>query len=201
LPHKPVLLTFDDGSAGQYTRALPLLRRHHFVATFFVMTVALDKPGWLSRAEVRALDHAGMTIAAHTWDHHPVTQYTAADWPRQLIEPRDELAGIVGHPSACSPTRTASGARRRSPTCSAGASPPPSSWPASSTPPTHAGRYADHRPLADRSGASARHPRRLLTLPPRAVVTDGHFVHVEAGMGFPPTVLRTYASDVGTGVT
>jgi peptidoglycan/xylan/chitin deacetylase (PgdA/CDA1 family) len=68
------------------------------VATFFVMTVVLDKPGWLSRGEVRALDRAGMTIAAHTWDHHPVTQYTAADWPRQLIEPRDELAGIVGHP-------------------------------------------------------------------------------------------------------
>jgi peptidoglycan/xylan/chitin deacetylase (PgdA/CDA1 family) len=98
LPHKPVLLTFDDGSAGQYTRALPILRRHHFVATFFVMTVVLDKPGWLSRGEVRALDRAGMTIGAHTWDHHPVTQYTAADWPRQLIEPRDELAGIVGHP-------------------------------------------------------------------------------------------------------
>ena len=98
LPPKPVLLTFDDGSAGQYTRALPILRRHHFVATFFVMTVVLDKPGWLSRGEVRALDRAGMTIAAHTWDHHPVTQYTAADWRRQLIEPRDELADIIGHP-------------------------------------------------------------------------------------------------------
>jgi peptidoglycan/xylan/chitin deacetylase (PgdA/CDA1 family) len=98
LPHKPVLLTFDDGSAGQYTRALPILRHHHFVATFFVMTVVLDKPGWLSRGEVRALDRAGMTIGAHTWDHHAVTQYTAVDWPRQLIEPRDELAGIVGHP-------------------------------------------------------------------------------------------------------
>jgi len=98
LPHKPVLLTFDDGSAGQYTQALPILRRHHFVATFFVMTVVLDKPGWLSRRQVRALDGAGMTIAAHTWDHHPVPEYTAADWARQLVEPRDELAGIVGHP-------------------------------------------------------------------------------------------------------
>jgi len=98
LPRKPVLLTFDDGSAGQYTRALPILRRHHFVATFFVMTVVLDKAGWLSRREVRDLDRAGMTIAAHTWDHRPVTQYAAADWQRQLIEPRDELARIVGHP-------------------------------------------------------------------------------------------------------
>jgi peptidoglycan/xylan/chitin deacetylase (PgdA/CDA1 family) len=77
---------------------LPILRRHHFVATFFVMTVVLDKAGWLSRREVRDLDRAGMTIAAHTWDHHPVTQYAAADWQRQLIEPRDELARIVGHP-------------------------------------------------------------------------------------------------------
>src|SRR3954451_20699013 len=81
LPRKPVLLTFDDGSAGQYTRALPLLRRHRFVATFFVMPAVLDKPGWLSRREVRALDRAGMTIAAHTWDHQAVPGFDGGDWP------------------------------------------------------------------------------------------------------------------------
>src|SRR4051794_5633831 len=52
LPRKPILLTFDDASAGQYTEALPILRRHHFVATFFVMTVVLGKPGWLTRGQV-----------------------------------------------------------------------------------------------------------------------------------------------------
>jgi peptidoglycan/xylan/chitin deacetylase (PgdA/CDA1 family) len=45
LPAKAVLLTFDDASEGQFSRALPILRRHNFVATFFVMTVVLDKPG------------------------------------------------------------------------------------------------------------------------------------------------------------
>ena len=49
LPRKPILLTFDDASAGQYTRALPILKRHHFVATFFVMTVVLGKDGWLTQ--------------------------------------------------------------------------------------------------------------------------------------------------------
>jgi peptidoglycan/xylan/chitin deacetylase (PgdA/CDA1 family) len=83
-----------------------------------------------------------MTIAAHTWDHHPVTQYTPADWPRQLFDPRDELAGIVGHAVRLFAYPDGSGARRRSRTCSADASSPPSSWPASSTPPTHAGRCA-----------------------------------------------------------
>jgi peptidoglycan/xylan/chitin deacetylase (PgdA/CDA1 family) len=98
LPPKPVLLTFDDGSEGQWTQALPLLRRHHFKATFFVMTVVLDKPGWFTRAQVRRLDRGGMTVAAHTYDHHEVPQYTGDDWKTQLVEPAAELAKLVGHP-------------------------------------------------------------------------------------------------------
>jgi hypothetical protein len=43
--------------------------RHHFVAAFFVMTVVLDKPGWLTSRQVRRLDREGMTIAPHTYDH------------------------------------------------------------------------------------------------------------------------------------
>jgi peptidoglycan/xylan/chitin deacetylase (PgdA/CDA1 family) len=97
LPRKPILLTFDDASAGQYTRALPILKRHHFVATFFVMTVVLDKQGWLSRKQVKALDRAGMTIGAHTYDHKEVPQYTSDDFKTQLTDPGRELRGIVGH--------------------------------------------------------------------------------------------------------
>ncbi len=99
LPRRPVLITFDDGSAGQWSRALPLLRKHHLRATFFVMTVVLGKPGWLTREEVRGLDRAGMQIGVHTWDHHAVPGYvTDADWQTQLTEPKAELERIVGHP-------------------------------------------------------------------------------------------------------
>jgi peptidoglycan/xylan/chitin deacetylase (PgdA/CDA1 family) len=98
LPRKPILLTFDDASAGQYTRALPILRKHHFTATFFVMTVVLGKPGWLTRGQVRTLDRAGMTIAAHTWDHKDVRSYVGTDWRTEVTEPTRELERIVGHP-------------------------------------------------------------------------------------------------------
>lgn len=98
LPSKPVLLTFDDASAGQYANALPILRRHHFKATFFVMTVVLGKPGWLTRGQVRALDRGGMTVAAHTWDHQAVPSYKGTEWLKQLDEPKAELEKIVGHP-------------------------------------------------------------------------------------------------------
>jgi peptidoglycan/xylan/chitin deacetylase (PgdA/CDA1 family) len=98
LPPKPVLLTFDDASAGQFADALPILRRHHFVATFFAMTVVLGKPGWLTRGQVRALDRAGMTVGAHTWDHSAVPGYAGSDWRVQIDAPTRELAHLVGHP-------------------------------------------------------------------------------------------------------
>jgi pimeloyl-ACP methyl ester carboxylesterase len=73
-----------------------VLRRHRFTAAFFVMTVVLDKPGWLTRDEVRALDRAGMTIGAHTWDHRPMGEYGERDWRVQLDAPRADLETLVG---------------------------------------------------------------------------------------------------------
>jgi peptidoglycan/xylan/chitin deacetylase (PgdA/CDA1 family) len=97
LPRKPVLLTFDDASAGQYTQAFGVLRRHRFKATFFIMTVVLGKPGWLTRGQVRALDRAGMTIGSHTWDHKAVPQYTGTDWETEIAAPTRDLQRLVGH--------------------------------------------------------------------------------------------------------
>src|SRR3954451_5781681 len=97
LPPRPVVLSFDDASAGQFTKALPILQRLSMPATFFIITVVLNKPNWLSRDQVRVLDQAGMAIAAHTWDHHAVTQYTGTDWAIQLQQPKAELEQIIGH--------------------------------------------------------------------------------------------------------
>jgi peptidoglycan/xylan/chitin deacetylase (PgdA/CDA1 family) len=96
LPPRPVMISFDDGSEGQFTNALLILRRLGMPATFFLMTVVLDKPRWLSTDQVRELHGAGMTIGAHTWDHQPVTRYDEEDWATQLEAPRAELSGIVG---------------------------------------------------------------------------------------------------------
>jgi peptidoglycan/xylan/chitin deacetylase (PgdA/CDA1 family) len=96
LAENAVLVSFDDASGGQYTNALPILQRLGVPATFFVMTVVLDRPNWLSRDDLRELDAAGMTIASHTWDHHPVTRYGDTDWSTQLSKPREQLTKIVG---------------------------------------------------------------------------------------------------------
>lgn len=98
LPRRPVLISLDDAARGQWPVAVPALARHRFPATFFVMTVVLDKPGWLSRRQVAALPGLGHTVAAHTWDHHPVPGYTGSDWQTQIDAPTRELARLTGRP-------------------------------------------------------------------------------------------------------
>jgi peptidoglycan/xylan/chitin deacetylase (PgdA/CDA1 family) len=98
LPDRAVLLSFDDGSATHATVALPALRERGFPAVFFPMTVVLDKLDWLSTDQLRELEQAGMTVAAHTWDHQRLDRVSGAQWAQELDQPRTTLAGVLGHP-------------------------------------------------------------------------------------------------------
>lgn len=98
LPAKPVLLTFDDSQGSQISVGLPELRRRRMTATFFVMTVPLDKPHWMSRRDLRRLTAAGMTVGAHTWDHQRADRYAGDEWTAQLVRPKAELERVVGRP-------------------------------------------------------------------------------------------------------
>lgn len=98
LPERAMLLTFDDGSATHHSVGLPVLQQFGFVGTFFPMTVVLDKPDWLSAAQLRDLVGAGMTIGSHTWDHQRLDRLPGDQWATQLAEPAATLADIIGAP-------------------------------------------------------------------------------------------------------
>lgn len=96
LPSRPILLTFDDGKDNQATTALPELARRGMTGTLFIMTVVLDKPGWISSDQVRALADSGMTIGAHTWDHQKLSKLPDGEWATQLEKPRETLRRLSG---------------------------------------------------------------------------------------------------------
>lgn len=98
LPPKPVMLSFDDNEGSQYTNALPLLTKYGFNATFFIMTVTIDKENYMTGEQLKDLDAKGFDIEAHTWDHHMVTQYTEEDNDLQLVGPKKTLEDLLGHP-------------------------------------------------------------------------------------------------------
>ena len=98
LPHKPVMLSFDDGSAGQAHEGLVQLKKRGMTGTFFVMTVVLGKPRWMSIRDIHRLADAGMTIGSHTWDHHAVSDLSGHAWKVQLEESRETLRRASGQP-------------------------------------------------------------------------------------------------------
>lgn len=98
LPSKPIMLTFDDTDGPQYTIAKPEMEKYGFRGMFFIMTVSLDRPHYMSRQEVKALSDAGHYIGSHTWDHHNVKLYKGNDWVTQIEKPTKTLEAITGKP-------------------------------------------------------------------------------------------------------
>lgn len=71
LPDKPVLITLDDGRMNQLTYAVPILRKHGFTATFFVVKKWVDSSSssFMHADELRKLADEGFDVESHTADH------------------------------------------------------------------------------------------------------------------------------------
>ena len=96
LPVKPIILTFDDTDLDQFTIARPTLAQYGFKAIYFVMTVSLGRPHYMSKAQVKQLSDEGNVIGSHTWDHHNVKKYQGQDWVIQVDKPTKTLEDITG---------------------------------------------------------------------------------------------------------
>lgn len=98
LPEKPVMITFDDTNLDQYTNALPELEKYGFKGVFFIMTVSLNRPRYMTREQVKELSEKGHAIGSHTWDHHNTKKFEGQDWVTQVEKPKTTLEEITGQP-------------------------------------------------------------------------------------------------------
>ncbi|HKH60220.1 MAG TPA: polysaccharide deacetylase family protein [Flavitalea sp.] len=98
LPEKPVMISFDDTSEEQFTVGAAELDTYGFKGVFFVMTISIGRPGYMSTEQLKELSDKGHVIASHTTDHHNVKKYSGEDWDFQLVKPKDKLESITGKP-------------------------------------------------------------------------------------------------------
>jgi peptidoglycan/xylan/chitin deacetylase (PgdA/CDA1 family) len=81
LPHRPVVLTFDDGFADFYDNALPVLREYGFTATLYIPTAYVGGTSrWLKREgeaarpmlswdQITEIQAYGIECGAHSHTH------------------------------------------------------------------------------------------------------------------------------------
>ena len=98
IPSKPVIISFDDTDGEQFTIGAAEMNKYGFKGVYFIMTIAMNRPRYMSKEQIKNLSDSGHVIAGHTWDHHMVTKYVGADWDTQLVKPQVQLESITGKP-------------------------------------------------------------------------------------------------------
>lgn len=100
LPEKPFMLTYDDTDDDQFNIANPEMKKYGFKGVYFIMTVSLNRPKYMTREQVKQLSDEGNVVASHTWDHHKVPGYiTEKDWAIQVDKPKRQIEEITGKPA------------------------------------------------------------------------------------------------------
>ncbi|MCO6498407.1 MAG: polysaccharide deacetylase family protein [Chitinophagaceae bacterium] len=100
LPEKPVMLTFDDTDGEQYTIGAKEMDKYGFKGVFFIMTISINKPRYMSKEELKDLAQNGHAIESHTWDHKNVKKYDETDFENQLMKPKKTIEDITGKSAA-----------------------------------------------------------------------------------------------------
>lgn len=110
LPSRPVLLTFDDAYSDLITFAFPVLQRHRFPATIFVVTghiggsnewdVAAGRPRrqLMSGEQIREWAARGLEFGAHSQTHPNLGACTASQLEQEIAGSRRDLEQLLDQP-------------------------------------------------------------------------------------------------------
>jgi len=113
LPKPLSALTFDDGFAGLYEHAMPILLRHQLPATIFLVAETLaaggrevdwvdTPPPWrlqtLTLTQVLEMREAGFGFGSHSYSHLDLTAMSSEECERDLSRSRVLLEELLHQP-------------------------------------------------------------------------------------------------------
>jgi peptidoglycan/xylan/chitin deacetylase (PgdA/CDA1 family) len=111
LPEKPVMITYDDTDEEQFSIAKPEMDKYGFKGVYFIMTISIGRPRYMTKEQIKQLSDEGHVIASHTWDHSRFDKYLPEheieeggrkkivnDWDQQLLKTKNKLEEITGKP-------------------------------------------------------------------------------------------------------
>lgn len=111
------VITFDDGYLDNLENAMPVLQRHGFGATCYIVNgcigrhnlwdagnLGVQKP-MMTIEQLHAWRDGGMEIGAHTRSHPHLTQCSDAELQDEIVGGKAELEGLLGFevPQFCYP--------------------------------------------------------------------------------------------------
>ncbi len=97
LPPHPILITFDDGNADNYTNAFPIMQKYGFTGVLYLVVQYLDTPNYLTTDQVREMADADWEVGSHSETHRDLL--TSTDALRyEIVQSRKDLQKMLGLP-------------------------------------------------------------------------------------------------------
>ena len=94
---KIACITFDDGYAGNFTLALPVLKKYSFKATFFIVTKWIGKVHMMTWEQIKTLVDEGMEIGSHTNSHRLLETCDTEIIQNELVESKENIKKHLGY--------------------------------------------------------------------------------------------------------
>lgn len=111
LPNKPVMLTYDDTDEEQFSIAKPEMDKYGFKGVYFIMTISIGRPRYMSKEQIKQLADEGHVIGSHTWRHDRIDRLKdlntieyrgkkveVNEWDFQLTNTKNQLEEMTGKP-------------------------------------------------------------------------------------------------------
>ncbi len=109
-PERSTAITMDDGFMDNYEIAAPILKRHGFSSTMFVVPGLVGKTNEWMRGkddaprrlmgwkEIREIADHGIRIGSHTLSHADLTKLGPMDLEREVSNSKKEIEDRIGRP-------------------------------------------------------------------------------------------------------
>jgi peptidoglycan/xylan/chitin deacetylase (PgdA/CDA1 family) len=98
IPHRPVVISFDDGYRSQFAHAFPVLEAHHWPGVLNMEVNFLRPATGLRPWRIRVLLAAGWELDAHTLTHPDLTTLDDAALRREVARSRAVLRRLFHVP-------------------------------------------------------------------------------------------------------
>lgn len=93
-----VTLTFDDFFTSFYDNAYPLFKKNNMSATMYLVNDDIDKPGIMTKSQLKEISDYGFEIGSHTVTHPHLPLLSNTDLDNELKQSKDQISSYINLP-------------------------------------------------------------------------------------------------------